>query len=151
MVQSERESERAYESNKRGMRNEKKFNSMEIRIQISFSPEMENQKRIQLDSRAKVLARHIVTQLAPFLSFLLSLNLYFCRAYFLRERTHCYLNINWLRMYIAKTEWYSHRNCSLVRTLSHLNWKYRHTWTHTQPLSYSLRLSLSSCRNIIAW
>lgn len=25
-------------------RNEKKFNSMEIRIQISFSPEMENQK-----------------------------------------------------------------------------------------------------------
>lgn len=25
--------------------NEKKFNSMEIRIQISFSPEMENQKR----------------------------------------------------------------------------------------------------------
>lgn len=33
----------------KGMRNEKKFNSMEIRIQISFSPEMENQKRIQLN------------------------------------------------------------------------------------------------------
>lgn len=61
---------------------------MEIRIQISFSPEMENQKRefnwIELRDESARLPCYIVSE--PFST----------------RNTHCYLNINWLRLYIAQ-------------------------------------------------
>lgn len=80
----------------KGMRNEKKFNSMEIRIQISFSSEMENQKRIQLNWVASnwwfgCLSLNNISTISSILS----------TSFTTRKNSHCYLNINWLRVYIA--------------------------------------------------
>lgn len=69
---------------------------MEIRIQISFSPEMENQKRIQLNWVASnwwfgCLSLNNISSISSILS----------TSFTTRKNSHCYLNINWLRVYIA--------------------------------------------------
>lgn len=119
------------------MRNEKKFNSMEIRIQISFSPEMENQKRIQLNWVASnwwfgCLSLNNISSISSILS----------TSFTTRKNSHCYLNINWLRVYIAfngmiqplklfSQEWTTWNWKSKLRA----NDSHSHTNTYTQAYS----------------
>lgn len=90
---------------------------MEIRIQISFSPEMENQKRIQLNWVASnwwfgCLSLNNISSISSILS----------TSFTTRKNSHCYLNINWLRVYIAFNG--NDTAIEIIRTrMNHSNWK----------------------------
>lgn len=91
--------------------NETKFNSMEICIQISFSPEMENQKMelnwiewsVSYSLRFFCLSFAYAISLRLFYLILSHDNFRFYIS--LRENSHsCCLNINWLRVYVAPND-----------------------------------------------